>query len=486
MIGGGLRPGGGSTAASMPTMSTGGLVSRQYVVEALYATLLGRQARDGEAEYYLRPGVTLEQTIAWLLASPECQLGFYRNRFFDDLLAPDPLPADVPRLYVWHLPKTGGTSLREMLRPHFAELEFFGGATLSELFRMSQYRLRSFRVIAGHFGPTLPQLLPDVPLVTATLLREPVEMVCSHYVHWRDQGNDLDPLTTLARRLSFDEWCRAEATYGLWSNPQATSLCLPRIAPSRRDAPASPEGHTVSVPWSEIRERAAATLEAIDVVGTTGDVLAVYRACLDRVGAGPAAYTEPLKENVGAGLGAGISASTRDWLLEHNTIDLALYERANARAEELHESSQEQLRPSGPEPVAVSRPAPTGDRSPLTSAPPPRWTAARVSVLALLLSSAIAAVDAALPGVSLVVLLTAGPCCAMFSRRMVTTVVAGLWSFLLAVIMCVPDGIWGTATQGVYLAVIALVSVSSVRVAALLERSHFQPSAVALLSRDRH
>jgi len=469
----------------MASMSTGASVSRRYVVEALYATLLGRQAREGEVETYLRPGVTLEQTISWLLASPECQLGFYRNRIFDDLVAPDPLPPEVPRLYIWHLPKTGGTSLREMLRPHFAELEFFGGATLSELFRMSQYRLRSFRVIAGHFGPTLPQLLPDVSLVTATLVRDPVEMVCSHYVHWRDQGNEMDPLTALARRLSFDEWCRLEDTYGLWSNPQATSLCLPRIAPSAREAAASPEGHSVPLPWSEIRQRAAATLDAIDVVGTTADLLAVYRDCLDRLGLGPATRTEPLKENAGAGLGTGIRSSTRDWLLEHNTIDSALFERAKVRAGELYRAFPETTPPPARQPVTVHRAKSAGERVPVAAIPPPRWTAARIAVLALLLSSAIAAVDAVVPGVSLVGLLTIGPCCAMFSRRVMTTVVAGLWSFLLAVIMCLPDGIWGTANQAVYLAVIALVSVSSVRVAAILERSQFRPSKVALMPRPR-
>lgn len=303
------------------------------VVTSLYASLLDRRPRDGEEATkvtYLQSGGSIEQVVQWILGSPECQVGFFNNPMFDEITAPDPLPLDVPRLYLWHIPKTGGSSLREMLRPHFSVWEFCGGLNLSQLYRLSHYRLRSFRVISGHYGPTLPRLLPEVPLVTATLLRDPVEMVISHYVHWRDNGADGHPLTELARRTPLEEWCRLDATYGLWSNPQATSLCCERVPPDRHQAQIAPEGTSIVVPEDELLERALATLDGIDVVGTTDDLFDVYTACVFRLGLTPR-HGEALTENVGAGLETSVPQSTRDWLLEHNSIDAQLFNRVKER-----------------------------------------------------------------------------------------------------------------------------------------------------------
>jgi hypothetical protein len=307
------------------------------VVASLYGSLLGRYPSGGEEKAHidrLLAGGSVEQLVESILTSSEWQGHFFRSRAFDELLAPDPLPLEVPRLYFCHLPKTGGSSLREMLRPHFDELEFCGGFTVSEFYRLSPYRLRSYRVITGHFGPNLCLFLPEVRVVTATLVREPVAMVVSHYVHWRDHGVPADPFTQLARRLSFDSWCRCDDTVGLWSNPQAADLCLPRIPPTRAEALIRPEGARVAASAAELREQAGIALEQMDIVGTTDDLLAVYRACLHHLGKAPS-YTQPLRENVGGLPEVTVSPSTRDWLLERNTIDQELFERAQLRGTEL-------------------------------------------------------------------------------------------------------------------------------------------------------
>lgn len=129
--------------------------SASGVIDSLYTSLLGRQPRGGEelsAVRHLKRGGSLEDSIPRFLGSPELQDSFYRNPVFWPLTAPEPLPPDEERLYFCHVPKTGGTSLTEMLRKHFTQLEFCGGLHLGELFMMSNYRLRSFRVIAGHCG----------------------------------------------------------------------------------------------------------------------------------------------------------------------------------------------------------------------------------------------------------------------------------------------------------------------------------------------
>jgi len=164
-------------------------------------------------------------------------------------------------------------------------------------------------------------------------------MVASHYTHWRDQGNPADPYTVLARRLPFEQWCRCPDTYPLWSNPQATALCTPRIPPTRAEAQGSPEGATIPVPASELSERAVATLDEVDVVATTDDLLQVYRACLRRLGIEPS-MTEALRDNTGQGLQSDISPATRDWLLEHNSIDTALYDKAARRGSQLADAER--------------------------------------------------------------------------------------------------------------------------------------------------
>jgi hypothetical protein len=321
------------------------------VVASLYESLLARQPVDGEEVplvELLESGGSVEDVVSAILEFPESRTTFYRNPRFDPVLAPSPLPIDVPRLYVWHIPKTAGTSLREMLRSHFDELEFGGSLAPGELYRMSQYRLRSFRVITGHFGPSLPQLLGDVRLITATLLRDPVATVTSIYRFQRENGDRADPFTTLAKELPFSDWCRREETRWQWSNPQAKALTSRSLPPSESEYRVSPDvllvrgdpyyGPQIPVPEDQLLERSWSTLAGIDIVGGSDDLLEVYRACLRCLDIEPT-LTEAVRENITNGANTVVSPGDRDWLLEHNDVDAMLFSEATKRGATLSESA---------------------------------------------------------------------------------------------------------------------------------------------------
>jgi hypothetical protein len=93
--------------------------------------------------------------------------------------------------------------------------------------------------------------------------------------------------------------------------------------------------------------------------------------------------------------------------------------------------------------------------------------------LALAISSLIAATDAILGShVILIGLLIAGPCCALLTGRWALTAAASAWAIALAVLLGLPDGIWGTSTHAAFLAAVGIVAIISTSSAAIIERRH--------------
>jgi len=104
----------------------------------------------------------------------------------------------------------------------------------------------------------------------------------------------------------------------------------------------------------------------------------------------------------------------------------------------------------------------------------PGWPAGRLWVLSLLLPVLVASIDAALgPGVVLIGLLIVGPCCALLTGRWVPTALTGLWAVSLAVVLGLPDGIWGTTTHLAFIAAVASVVLVTTAAAALVSNARF-------------
>ena len=73
--------------------------------------------------------------------------------------------------------------------------------------------------------------------------------------------------------------------------------------------------------------------------------------------------------------------------------------------------------------------------------------------------SIVATTDAALGHhVVLIGLLIIGPCCALLTGRWLPTGLTGVWVIGLAIVLGVPDGIWGTRVHLVFLAAVAGVA----------------------------
>jgi Sodium/calcium exchanger protein len=103
----------------------------------------------------------------------------------------------------------------------------------------------------------------------------------------------------------------------------------------------------------------------------------------------------------------------------------------------------------------------------------PGWSVGRVWGLSLILCVVIAACDAASgPHLLLIGLLIAGPCCALLTARWAPTAAASCFALGLAVLVSIPDQIVATVTQYAFLAALAVVSLTAVLGAAVLQRQH--------------
>jgi cation:H+ antiporter len=128
----------------------------------------------------------------------------------------------------------------------------------------------------------------------------------------------------------------------------------------------------------------------------------------------------------------------------------------------------------------VNGSSPAQARSPVPDRSPPRmvrraalvpgWPVRKLCLLGLELSVCIAIVDAMLGHrVILIGLLIAGPCCVLLTGRWVPTGLTGLWVIGLAVVLGLPDRIWGTSTHLAFLAAVAAVALATTLAAAFIQ-----------------
>ena len=100
------------------------------------------------------------------------------------------------------------------------------------------------------------------------------------------------------------------------------------------------------------------------------------------------------------------------------------------------------------------------------------WSANRLWVLSFVLCAVVAAVDALLGHrLVLIGLLIVGPCCAVLTGRWSRMALTGAWAVGLAVVLGLPDRIWGTAAHLAFLLAVLIVAVVSTIATAVTERA---------------
>ena len=227
---------------------------------------------------------------------------------FESLLAQDRRPrrasnaeARLPPPYLFlHIPKTGGTSLGDLLRESFGDGAFGQYWNVPGPGQVAEVTGKT--CVIGHFPYGLHALFP-APCTYLTMLRNPYERVLSQYYY--NLHNPADPWHRLARDHPLEEW--------LDLHPDARDLQVQFL--SGRKGPA---------PDEEALALAKANLAACGVVGLLedfeGTLLLLCRALgLDR----PAAPR--LKENPRRPRLHEISAEAREKIRRSNALDLELY-----------------------------------------------------------------------------------------------------------------------------------------------------------------
>jgi hypothetical protein len=179
-------------------------------------------------------------------------------------------PALRPAVYFYHIPKTGGMSLRGFLADQYPDQDRCPAEGWEELAAYDQSALARFRLFYGHLSANLTDYLPD-GVRTLTFLRSPVGRTIStirhlmrdpsfHPMHEQFKGRTL-------REAIYDD----ELMLGL-QNAQTTLLSCDvpveeMLAHVRQQIAANQFVDMGALQWTSSLQKALRTLEGYDFVG---------------------------------------------------------------------------------------------------------------------------------------------------------------------------------------------------------------------------
>lgn len=261
-----------------------------------------------------------------------------------------PEPASLPRLFVAHMQKTAGTTLRDRLRSSYPEELVYPNPTDGPDARIAVISVRhlqerwkarggEIRLLTGHFPVrTLEVLDTDTPYVTLTVLRDPVERTLSflrHQAARRQRGATEDtPLVEIYEDpFRFAAMIQNHMTRMLSLSPE-------EMGPG--------DGVLTSVDYTRDRlERAQEALDGLELFGLQHRLEELCGELGTRYGLDTGAprrsnTTEPVE----------VDDALAERIAEDNALDVELYRWACALYDERHPAGGA---PPGPADVLASR-----------------------------------------------------------------------------------------------------------------------------------
>jgi hypothetical protein len=253
-------------------------------------------------------------------------------------------------LIVFHIPKTGGTTLEKIIQRAVPAEKIFlvnyhGPARSSLLVRsseqiaaylreMSPGRRQSIAFVIGHFTMEIHALF-DRPSRYFTIIREPVERCLSNFYHLKKEANTPEteshlPIYKYLKNMTLEDYL--DSGIGLDSdNHQIRMLAgCPEL-----DAPWSEDGRLISVPPVEARHLAMAkrNIEERFLAAGTLEQFAELTWYLKRIYGWPVhrCFYVKRRENLSRPRIDQVSMHTRRRLEQSNQFDTELYHWVNSR-----------------------------------------------------------------------------------------------------------------------------------------------------------
>ncbi|MCA9140111.1 MAG: sulfotransferase family 2 domain-containing protein [Planctomycetales bacterium] len=228
-----------------------------------------------------------------------------------------------------HIPKAGGNSLLEFLRPNYPEDAHFDVSLglkyvdrLNELETMPAEQQSRFRFISGHLPFGIHQFLPQQSRYI-TVLRDPIDRVVSHYYFVREQRKHPLHDAVMSKNMTVADYVTSGLS-GELNNGMVRLICGRAESDSLRGHAPCEDGD-LRIALDHLRDH-------FEVVGLLEQIDATQQL-LSRVFGWPERSSVRKNKTKVRKSTASLKKKEREIIASHNAMDIELYRWASERFE---------------------------------------------------------------------------------------------------------------------------------------------------------